>query len=224
MKELSIFVDESGTYSTPEDHNSYYLVSFIFHDQNNTITDQITEFDRTLKECNFNIEYFHSSPIVRAKEIFKTYSLDDRRKLFYKMLNFYNHCNISHTTFKIKRTEAEDAAKLSSKLAKEIKYFIEDYISYFKKYDRIIVYYDYGQSSLGILLNATLSLLLNNTEFRRVEQPKYKLLQMADFVCYLNLLKIKQQEKRLSVIERKFFYKPSELNKTFLKSLNKKTL
>ena len=224
MKILSIFVDESGTYSTPEDHNSYYLVSFIFHDQSNDITSQIKEFERTLKECDFNIEYFHSSPIVRAKEIFKAYSLDDRRKLFYKMLNFYNHCDILHTTFKIKRTEAEDSSKLSSKLAKTIKYFIDDYISHFNKYDKIIIYYDYGQSSLGILLNATLSLLLNNVEFRKVEQPKYKLLQMADFVCYLNLLKIKQQEKRLSVVEKKFFYKPSELNKTFLKSLNKKTI
>jgi hypothetical protein len=48
--------------------------------------------------------------------------------------------------------------------------------------------------------------------------------QQADFICSLELLRIKRNEKRLSKSEERFFYKPQELKKTFLKSIDKKKL
>ena len=68
------------------------------------------------------------------------------------------------------------------------------------------------------------SLLFNDVEFRKAEPQKYRLLQVADFVCSMELLKIKREEKRLSKSEEKFFYKPQELQKTFLRSLKEKKL
>jgi len=224
MKQLSIFVDESGTYSTPEDINSYYLVGLVFHNQDICINQEIIRFDKTMRDSGFNFDYFHASPIVRSKEVFENYSLDDRRKLFYKMLNFFNHCPIKYEVLKIKRKEASDSVSLSVKIAKLIKLFIENNKSYFDSFDKMIVYYDYGQFGLGSVLGTTLSLLLRNIEFRKAEQSRYRLLQVADFVCYLELIRIKYQENRLSTIEKKFFYKPQELQKVFLKSLNKKKL
>lgn len=224
MKQLSIFVDESGTYSTPEDSNSYYLVSLVFHNQDDCIDEEVNHYDKTLKENDFIFDYFHSSPIVRSKELFENYSLNDRRKLFYKMLNFFNHCPIRYNVLAIRRKEANDSVSLSVKIAKLIKSYIEDNKNFFDNFDKVIVYYDYGQFGLGSILSTTFSLLLNNVEFRKAEQSKYRLLQVADFVCYLELLRIKYQENRLSTIEKKFFYKPQELQKVFLKSLNKKKL
>lgn len=48
--------------------------------------------------------------------------------------------------------------------------------------------------------------------------------EAADFICSMELLRIKQDEKRLSRSEESFFYKPQELKKTFLKSVDKKKL
>lgn len=79
---------------------------------------------------------------------------------------------------------------------------------YFGSFEKIIVYYDYGQSELSSILNAVFSLLFNDVEFRKAEPQKYRLLQVADFVCSLELLQIKRNEKRLSKSEEKFFYKP----------------
>ena len=45
---------------------------------------------------------------------------------------------------------------------------------------------------------------------------------LLDFICTVELLKIKQAEHRLSKSEEKFFYKPQELKKTFFKSVAKK--
>ena len=37
MKELSIFVDESGDFGDYAEHSSYYIISLIMHDQKNDI-------------------------------------------------------------------------------------------------------------------------------------------------------------------------------------------
>ncbi|MCI7232877.1 MAG: hypothetical protein MR546_03045 [Oscillospiraceae bacterium] len=53
---------------------------------------------------------------------------------------------------------------------------------------------------------------------------KYRLLQTADYVCSIELLSVKYEEKRLSKTEQAFFYKPQELKKTFIKSVRSKEL
>lgn len=95
---------------------------------------------------------------------------------------------------------------------------------FFVSFDKIIVYYDNGQSELSATLNAVFSIQFSNVEFRKAEPQKYRLLQATDFICSMELLKIKRDEKRLSKSEKKFFYKPQELKKAFLKSIEKKRL
>ena len=77
---------------------------------------------------------------------------------------------------------------------------------------------------LSTILNAVFSIQFSNVEFRKAEPQKYRLLQVADFVCSMELLKIKRNEKRLGNSEKAFFYKPQELKKTFLKSVEKKNI
>ena len=59
---------------------------------------------------------------------------------------------------------------------------------------------------------------------RKAEPQKNRLLQAADFICSMELLKIKKNENRLSKSEKQFFYKPQELKKTFFKAIDKKQL
>ena len=80
-------------------------------------------------------------------------------------------------------------------------------------FDKIIVYYDNGQIELGAILNTVFSIHFSNVEFRKAEPQKYRLLQAADFICSMELLKIKKIENRLSKSEKQFFYKPQETGK-----------
>lgn len=73
------------------------------------------------------------------------------------------------------------------------------------------MYYDNGQTELNLVLNTILSMLLSNVEFRKASPGEYRLLQLADFICSIELLSLKQQENRLSKSESSFFYKPQEL-------------
>ena len=140
------------------------------------------------------------------------------------MLNFVNSCPISYLTVVVNRKEAVDKVSLSGKLAKAINTTISAHQDFFLNFDNIIVYYDNGQNELSAILNAVFSIRFSNVEFRKAEPQRYRLLQAADFICTMELLRIKRDEKRLSKSEETFFYKPQELKKTFLKSIDKKKL
>ena len=224
MKEVSVFIDESGDFGEVKKRPAYYLVTFVFHNQNNDIEQQVEKLEESVKSAGFDVEYIHTGPVIRREEVFAGYSIDERRKLLYKMLNFVNTCPISYLTVVVDRKEAVDKVSLSGKLAKAINIAISAHQDFFASFDKIIVYYDNGQNELSAILNAVFSIQFSNVEFRKAEPQKYRLLQAADFICTMELLKIKRDENRLSKSEEKFFYKPQELKKTFLKSIEKKKL
>ena len=48
MKELSVFIDESGDFGEITERPAYYLVTLLFHDQKNDITSNVKRLeDRT---------------------------------------------------------------------------------------------------------------------------------------------------------------------------------
>ena len=50
MKELSVFVDESGSFGPYQTHSPYYIVTLLLHDQSKDITDDISLFTRKLTD------------------------------------------------------------------------------------------------------------------------------------------------------------------------------
>jgi len=217
MSELSIFIDESGDFGEAKATNEYYLVTFVFHNQTNNIKSNVDYLYNSIKNMGFNIDYIHTLPIIRREDVFANYSRDERRSLIYKMLNFTLKCPIKHATVKINRRDAETKLLLAGKISKEITKLLQDYEDYFAGYDKLIVYYDNGQRELSTILNAIFSVHFTSVEFRNASPQKYRLLQVADFICSIELLKIKRLENRLSKSEKMFFYKPNELKKTLKK-------
>ncbi len=57
MKELSIFVDEFGDFGETDDKQSYYIVSFVFHDQGNDISEEVKHLEKSITQSGFRIEY-----------------------------------------------------------------------------------------------------------------------------------------------------------------------
>lgn len=92
MKELSVFIDESGDFGEVKERPAYYLVTFVFHNQNDDIDRQVAKLEESVKNAGFDVEYIHTGPVIRREEVFARYSIDERRKLLYKMLNFVNAC------------------------------------------------------------------------------------------------------------------------------------
>ena len=222
MKELSVFIDESGDFGEVVNASPYYIVTFVCHDQDNDIGELIERLDRQLKDCGFEDEYIHTHPLIRKEDPYRNLSIDDRRRILNKMLRFTMACDISYFNIVVNKTEAADKFKLSAKIAKELSRFIRENLSFFQNYSRIIVYYDYGQQELSVIINTVLNTMLSDVEFRNASPKKYKLLQVADFICSMELLKQKREHNQLTKSELSFFYKPNELKRNYIKSVEKK--
>lgn len=224
MKELSIFIDESGDFGKIVERPAYYLVTLLFHNQKNEIAANVKKLEDSTKNSGFDFEYIHTGPVIRREDVFVGLSIDERRKLLFKMLNFIISSPITYEVVVVNRKEAPDKITLSGRLGREIANVIQKHKAFFDSFDKIIVYYDNGQMELGAILNTVFSIHFINVEFRKAEPQKYRLLQAADFICSMELLRIKKNENRLSKSEKQFFYKPRELEKTFFKTIDKKRL
>lgn len=221
---LSVFVDESGDFGEVKERPSYYLVTLVFHDQKHDISQQIKKLEESIKSSGIGIEYIHTGPIIRREAVFTNLSIDDRRKMIFKILNFMKVCPIKCATVVVDRKTADNKVQLSGKISKALTEVFLKHDEFFRSFDAINVYYDNGQDELSAVLNAVFSARYENVEFKKAEPQKYRLLQVADFICSIELLRIKMKENRLSSSEKKFFYKPQELKKAFIKPIDMKRL
>ena len=220
MKELSIFIDESGSFGDVRSCENYYIVTFVFHDQSKDIAQNVHVLEQRLVNAGFALDYIHSGPIIRREDIFQNYTLDERRRLIYAIFDFTRSCPIRYSVVVVERKEAKSKIDLSGKVSRQVSQFLNNNRSFLSSYDKIIVYYDNGQHELTVILNAVFSTLFIDVEFRTAKQREYRLLQTADFICTMELLRLKRSNNQLSKSETKFFYKSNELKKTFLKTLD----
>lgn len=86
----------------------------------------------------------------------------------------------------------------------------------------MILYYDNGQHELNRILNTVLATQLADYDVRKVIPSEYRLFQVADLICTLELLKVKIEHGKLSNSEERIFHSKRDLKKDFLKGIRKK--
>lgn len=138
------------------------------------------------------------------------------------MFHFTRKIPISYICAKIKKHECLDEVDITTKLSKSISCVLRDHIEYFESFDKIIVYYDNGQIELTKILTSLFNALLSNVEFRRVKPSDYKLFQVADLVCTLELLIEKARLSSFSNSEREFFHSERDFKRDNYKYISKK--
>ena len=223
MGQLSIFVDESGDFGEYSTHSPYYIITMIFHDQSKDIQANINHLNESLENMGLGKDFtIHTEPIIRREEIYENMSPNERRAILSKLFYFVMKSDISYKTFIFEKRQFDDLLKLEGRMAKEMSLFIRDNIEYFQTFDEVILYYDNGQRNLNRILNTVLFTELSKYDVRKVSPKDYKLFQVADLICTLQLLDIKHKKNELSKSELIIFHDPKDLKKQFLKPIQKK--
>ena len=223
MGNLSIFVDESGDFGEYSHHSPYYIITMIFHEQDKDIKNNIEILNQGLKNLGYDTDFaIHTEPLIRREEIFQNKSPNERRALFSKLFYFVMKSDISYKTFVFSKRQFDDVLKMEGRMAKEMSQFIREHIEFFQSFEQVILYYDNGQRNLNRILNSVLSTELSQYDVRKVCPKDYKLFQVADLICTLQLLAIKHEKKELSNSELLIFHNPKDLKKQFLKPIQKK--
>lgn len=221
---LSIFVDESGDFGNLQAHSPYYIVTMLFHDQKDSIALDNAMLDDNIKDIGFDPISLHSGPIIRREGYYRNHIKDDRKKLLRSLLAYCQHVPIRYTTFCVEKKECRGIIDLTAKLSKLISGYLKDHLEYFHVFDEVVVYYDDGQTELTRLLTSTLTALLSTVTFRLVRPSDYKLFQLADMLCTLELVAIKFNNKTSSRSELDFFRSHRDFNRNYLKVIRKKRL
>ena len=124
--------------------------------------------------------------------------------------------------FALKTREVADSVEATGKLSKQISQFIKEYYEVFLANDSVKIHYDNGQVEVSKLLSSVFNALLPNPMFRKVMPSDYKLFQAADFICTMELIKLKLENNLFSNSERNFFGNQRDLKQNYLKPLKRK--
>ena len=221
MKELSIFIDESGDFGEYHHHAPYYIIGFIFHEQSHSINDEIKLFDNKLSNLGFSDHSIHTAPIIRKEEPYKAVSIETRRKLLSLTMGFIRHINIKWTTIYIEKKHFDNIDDETSHLAKDLSQFIKNNLLFFQSFDIIKIYYDNGQTEVKTLINSVFNSNLSNVKMKNILSSEYRLFQIADFICTFDLLNKKFEINALNKSELIFFGSERNLYRNYIKPLLK---
>ena len=222
MSELSIFIDESGDFGPYEYHSPYYIISMIFHNQDNSISKPVQVLSEQLSSIGYANLCIHSGPIIRRENEFEYESIIIRRKIFNYALSFIKHADLKYKCFSIEKKHIKDPVEAVGRLSKQISTFIREHYDVFLSFDTVKIYYDNGQVEVSKLLNTVFNALLPNIEIKKIIPSDYRLFQAADFICSMELVRLKIEFGSLSASEMKFFGNLRDLKKNYLKPLRKK--
>lgn len=113
---------------------------------------------------------------------------------------------------------------MTAKLSKEIANILRANESFWNSFQKVIIYYDNGQVELTKILTSVFNTLYTHVEFRKVKPVDYKLFQVADLICTLELLSEKASARTFSASELEFFGNVRDFKKNYLKHIVKKHL
>ena len=224
LAQLNIFVDESGDFGAFQPHSPFYIVTMLFHNQADDIERDNAILDANIKNIGFDLHALHTGPIIRREGYYFNNAKDERRKLLHALLGYCRHVPIRYTTIRIDKKECADSIDMTAKLSMRISRFITAHIAFFLTFDEIVVHYDNGQLELTRVLTSTLAIMLSNVSFRKVQPSDFKLFQLADMFCALELVAIKFENNTASRTETDFFHSARSFNRNFLKEIRRKQL
>ena len=224
MKELSIFVDESGDFGEYDYHSPYYILSFVFHEQERDISKELKVLNSKMSELELSNHTIHVGPIIRQEEEYRNMTFDKRKRILRNLMTFFRKTDIQYKTFHVEKKHIKDDIELVGILSKELSRFINYHLEYFLSFDVVKVYYDNGQIPVTRILSTALSILLSNVEFRKAMPSDYRLFQVADMLCSIELIKLKLQHSKLSNSEIAFFEEPQVFKKKYLKTIEQKLM
>ena len=221
---LSCFIDESGDFGPYDARSPYYYVSMVLHDQEDDISDRIAGMEARAVNLGFQNHAIHTGPLIRRESVYINDTVEDRKHLFNLLYFFTYQLPIRYISVKASKAECADEIQQTAKLSREITNEIQAHSEYWRSFEKIIVYYDNGQTQLTKIVTSVFNALFSNVEMRKVRPVEYKLFQVADLICTLEMLEDKAKRNSFSHSEIGFFDNVRAFRKNYYSKIQKKRL
>lgn len=219
MRELSIFVDESGDLG---EVSEYYLVSMVFHDQDDDISSRIGRYEQSLRDRELPDVTLHVGPLINGHDDYRLLSTAERSSMLACFRTFSQHLPFLYRTFWYRKAEfSDDAGRLALAMKRDVTMFLFNHLEWFQAFDRIKIYYDNGQPIVTDVLHDAIGYVVarNATVYRDVNPSNYRLFQLADYACSVELTALKYQAHEQTRTDEIFFGTWRTFKKNFLQKL-----
>lgn len=221
---MSVFIDESGDFGPYDSRAPYYIVTMVLHDQSVNIADNIVAFNEHLSYLGYPQHAVHTGPLIRRESIYSQDLVEDRKRVFNALFHFARRLDIRYVSTIVRKSEQFDVIKLTARLSRELASTLREHEEYLNGFDIVNIYYDNGQIELTKVLTSVFSALYAHVDFRRVKPVDYKLFQVADLICTIELLAEKAENNSFSRSEMEFFGSVRDFKRNYLKYIRKKLL
>ena len=204
LKILNIFIDETGNFGTGEGTSDLYGLSFVFHDNSNSITKELKALNYRLDKIKYK-GMIHTAELISKRDEYSNMKLDTRRHIFNYLFQFAKKIPAFYHSIIIDKRYLNTDKQLKNKLSYEIKNMIDNNKNFFKKFDKIKIYYDNGQKPITTILKDNFSKF--NVEYKsNFDKIIKRLFQVADFLTYVDKYDYKVKNKlSITKSEKQFF-------------------
>ena len=226
-KEISVFVDESGSFDPDAASSRYYLLCLVFHDQAHDLYSGIATLENSLADLGLDKEHcIHAGPLIRREREYGSMSREERRAIISRMMSFIRRAPVEYACFALDKKFMSGASAIHDVLLQSIVRCLIDHADCLNQCDCIKVYYDNGQAQVKTILKQSFAIYSSKTVYvDDVHPAEYRLFQVADTLCTLELTRAKLDAgDRLSASEFEFFGGIQNLRKQYLKPISRKRL
>ncbi|MBR3253747.1 hypothetical protein IKF86_00670 [Candidatus Saccharibacteria bacterium] len=205
QKRLNIFADETGEFGFTKGSARFYGVSFVFHEQDDSISKYVNELNVRLGLLDF-YSMVHMGDLVSGHEDFAGMDIAERRRIYTQLYRFSTKVPAKYHSVIIDKKAFNDDTLLSEAIERELQKFVLDHLAYLQQFDEIKVYYDGGQKQLGKIIDEVFSKLSGYHRESNFDHLEKKLFQVADMLTYTDKLIYKYNKNiKFSNTEKGFF-------------------
>ena len=111
-------------------------------------------------------------------------------------------------------------------MQRDIELLIRNNLVFFQEFDVVKVYYDNGQSIVSASVHGAISAALfeDAVVYRNIKPNRYRLFQVADYICGIELAAIRYEHNQAGLTEERFLGSWKDFRQNYLKKLRKHRL
>lgn len=134
-------------------------------------------------------------------------NIEQRKVMLAYFSSFVRKLPISYITFVYRRSQFEDPARLMERMGRDISSAMIEHLGFFQSFDNVKVYYDNGQDIVKQALDRSVGKVLSKGVVRRrkTSMTDYRLEQVADYLCTIELALVKYEAEENGETYNKFF-------------------
>lgn len=163
----------------------------------------------------------HTRPLLRHEPPYNDLNVGQQRFLLRRLFLLAINCGLHFKVFRFDRRVTKTRSELEKAIRGELRSFVRNSYSLFADHDNTILYYDDGQTPLSNALTDILDGEIASLDHRHIvptNYQQYRLAQIADLACCIELSEILYQEGRPTKSELIVFGSQNKFEKMYYMS------